>query len=147
MVHIKLCQVAQHLRFDIFYQRLVVPEFVKPGFELSPVAVAVHHHVEFDIGLVGQPQAALGEVGTAQQRVFAVAVINVVELAVQQVGFADRADVNLGSNPLRAAPGNVALLQAVGQRQVLIFKFERLFIGFFGVERPDKSRFAEQKLE
>ena len=48
--NIELFQVTEYLIFDIFNDpRLIVPEVVKPLFQLCAVTVAIDNHVEFDI--------------------------------------------------------------------------------------------------
>ena len=64
---------------------------------------------------------------------FASAVVNVIQLAVQQVGFPDRADFDLVSDPLGAAAGNFLLLKPVGKLQPFVFNLEGLFVGLLWV--------------
>ena len=74
-------------------------------------------------------------------------VVDVVQLAVQQVGFPDGADFDLVPDPLSATAGYVLLLQAVCQCQTFVLNLERLFVCFLGVKRLNKAWLAEQKLQ
>ena len=48
--NIELFKIAEHLLFDIFNNSWwIVPEVIKPLFELCAVTVAVDNHVEFNI--------------------------------------------------------------------------------------------------
>ena len=114
VIHVKLRQVFQHLGFDIFNQRGVRPQLVKPGLELSTVPVAIDDHIQLNIWRGGQAQSALCEVGTTHQGVLAFTIVNVVKLAVQQVGLADGADFDLVGDPFGATTCDFLLLQAVG---------------------------------
>ena len=73
----------QYLSLHIFYQPGIVPECVKPLFQVGAVAVTINNQIEFNVGRVGQAQPTAREVGAAQQGVFALAIVNVVELAMQ----------------------------------------------------------------
>ena len=64
---------------------------------------------------------------------FASAVVNVIQLAVQQVGFADGADFDLVSDPLGATAGDFLLLKPVGKLQPFVFNLEGLFVGLLWV--------------
>ena len=103
--------------FDIFHPLFIGPDFIEPRLEIGPVPVAVHHQIEFDIGSGRQAQAALREIGTAENGVVAPAVVDVVELAVQKIRLADRPDFGLGAQLVRTVPGHGFLLQPMGQRQ------------------------------
>ena len=147
VVHIELGQIFEHTGFDIFNQRGVVPQLVKPEFEVGPVTVAIYHHVELDVGNAGQPQPPACEVGAAHQRVLALAVVDVIELAVQQVALPDRADFDLAGNPFGAAAGDFFLLQAVGQLKAFVFNLEGFFVCFFWIKRLNEPWFAKKKAQ
>ena len=74
-------------------------------------------------------------------------VVNVIELAVQQVGLPDGADFDLAADPFGAAAGDLFLLQAVGQAQAFIFYLEGFFVGLGGVQRLNEAWFTEQELQ
>ena len=74
---------------------------------------------------------------------FSSAVVNVIQLAVQQIGFADRADFDLVGDPLSATAGNFLLLEAVGELQPLVFNFEGLFVGLLRVQSLDEFGLTE----
>jgi hypothetical protein len=71
--------------------------------------------------------------------VLAPPVVDVIQLAVQQVGFADGAYFDLAGDPVGAAAGHFLLLQAVGQRQALVFNLEGFFVGFFRIKRLNEA--------
>ena len=78
---------------------------------------------------------------------FASTVVNVIKLAVQQVGLADGADFNLVGDPFRATAGDFFLLKAVGKLQPFVFNLEGFFVGFLRVQRLNEFGFTKQKFE
>ena len=62
VIDVKLLQVAQNISLDVGNQFFIAPDFIEPLFEVCPVAVAIDNEVQFDVGLVGQAEAAPGEV-------------------------------------------------------------------------------------
>jgi len=74
-------------------------------------------------------------------------VVDVIELAVQQVGLADGADFYLVADPLRAAAGDFLLLQAVAQFQAFVFDLEGFLVGFFRVDGGDETGLTKEKVQ
>jgi hypothetical protein len=80
---------------------------IEPFLEFGPVTVAIDDQVEFDVGCVAdKAQAATGEVGAAKNGVLATPIIDVIQLAVQQVGLPDGANFYLVAYPGGAAAGD-----------------------------------------
>jgi hypothetical protein len=116
---------------------------IEPFLEFGPVTITIDNQVEFDVGGCRQAQAAPGEVGTAKNRVLAPAIIDVIQLAVQQVGLPDRANLYLVAHPGGATAGDFLLLQPIGQFQALVFDLEGLFVGLVRIERGNESWLAK----
>ena len=75
------------------------------------------------------------------------AIVNVVQLAVKQVGFAYGADLDFVGDPFGAAAGDLLLLESVGKLKPFVFYLEGFFIRLFGVQCLYKSRLTKQELE
>ena len=74
-----------------------------------------------------------------------VTIVNMVELAVQQVGFTDGTNFDLSLNPVGASAGHFFLLQAVGLSGGPLLNLESVFVGFFRVKRLNEARLAKKK--
>ena len=61
------------------------------------------------------------------------AIVNVIQLAVQEVGFADGADFDFVGDPFGAAACDFLLLKPVGKLQPFVFNLEGFFVGLLGV--------------
>ena len=76
LVRVELAKVEQDVPLHVLDQLVVVPDFLEPLFELPAVAVAVNDQVQLDIVAArAEPQAADGEVGTAQNGVLHAGVV------------------------------------------------------------------------
>jgi hypothetical protein len=63
VIGVKLPEVKEYLVFDIFDQICIVPEFIEPHFEITPIPITVHFQVEFNIVVcAAESQPADGEV-------------------------------------------------------------------------------------
>ncbi len=61
--YIKLLKVSHDLVFNVFYQAgIVVPQFIKPGFKVGPVSIAINNYVQFNIRASPKAKAVYGKV-------------------------------------------------------------------------------------
>jgi hypothetical protein len=111
------------------------------------VAAAIDFEVEFDVGRVPESKTADGEIGAAKDGLGDALVVDMVELAVKQIGLGDGADFYFAANPVCALAGNGFLLEAIGENEAGILDLKCLFICFSGVEGRNETGFAEQEAE
>lgn len=148
LIAVHLFEVEQHFLGDILHQFRVVPQLVEPRLQVDAVAVAVHNQVEFEVvAVLGQSQPTHGEVGAAEQSCCRSFPGQVVELAVQEVGLAHRADADLLPNPLGAVAGDGFLGEHLGELQSGSIHQKRLGFRAFRVEVLDKPRLAEEETQ
>src|SRR3990172_86819 len=69
VVLVNLRQVMKHLVLYILDQRVVVPQRIKPGFEVNPVSITVHDEIQLDIAVGRKPQTPHRKIRTAEDRI------------------------------------------------------------------------------
>ena len=74
-------------------------------------------------------------------------IIDVIQLAVKQIGLPDGTNVHLLAYPGGAAAGNFLLLQAIGQLQPFVFDLERFLVSFVWIKRGDESWLTKEKVQ
>ena len=147
MVAVEFGEVVEDLLLDVLDEALVVPDLSEPSFQILPVAGAVDDQVEFEVVVAGaEPQPGDGEVGAAQDGLLDPVVVDVVELAMEQIGLADRPDVGLACDPLGALARDSLLLKAVGERQASVVDLERLAVHFLRIHAVDERGLAKEEV-
>ena len=136
--NIELLKVAECLLFDIFNNScLIVPEVIKPLFELCAVTVAVDNHVEFDIPVATKAKTVDREIGASGNGFFnPVGLKDVVHFAVQEVGLDHRANFSFAAQPFGTLSCNVFLGKAAfcGNNKLVILNFKIAGVYFFRIE-------------
>ena len=124
---------------------LVGPNLIKPSLQVRAITIAIHDQIKLDVGHRGQSEATHREVRATHDGMFAMAVINVVHLAVQQVGLTHRADFDFLLDPGRTAASHFFLRKAISERQSFILYLEGLLVGPLRIERGDEFWLAKKE--
>ena len=116
---------------------MIVPEVIKPLFELCAVTVAVDNHVEFYIPVATEPETVDREIRASGNGFFnPVWLKDVVHFAVQEVWFYHGANFSFAGKPFGAFSCNVFLGEAAcgGNDKLVILNFEIAGVYFCRVE-------------
>ena len=78
---------------------------------------------------------------------FTPTVINVVQLAVQEVGLSDRSHLHLCPEPVCTSACHLLLLQSIGKTETFVFNFEGLLVSFLWIKVRYESGFTKEEAE
>ena len=116
VILVKLAEVLEDFRLHVFHECRVIPQFIKPYFQVAAVAIAVHFQVEFDvIAARAQPKTAHREIGTAENRLLHARVGDVIHLSMKKLRVPDRTNVHLLPHPFGAVAGDTLLFKAISE--------------------------------
>jgi len=125
----------------------VVPELVEPVPQIQAVAVVGDLQVQFDVGGGAVAETADGKVGASDESFFDAIMVDVIELAVEEVAPPDGADADLLPDPVRALPGYGFLAQTVPQLQLFLLDPIGLRLRSVRIQAFYETGFAEEEAE
>ena len=112
VIFVEFFEIGEDFLFDIF-GITALPDVVKPCFEVIKVVGFTDGEVEFDIGGSTKAKAANREIRATEEGVLFAGLFDMVELAVEEVGFFDRADLYFLFYPCSAFTGGFFLLEGL----------------------------------